>query len=463
MLKLVLNSLPESIIPLAHDAYEVDTFLDPGLLAPALFLSTRAEQLLYRTCRELREYRAEAALHILEEALMDNPGFSDAHLLLGVISATEGRLEAASERLNRGLSAESHSGELIRRFLPSMRLILRVSRFHFFQLYPDYYGGSFLLAAVYGHLRKTREAVRVISRLRDLFGVRDEERILLAEIYLASDDYASALAALDRKEEKHRDELDTALTILKGYCELMQGQCHQAAITLKSEVVYARERNPHLTSIARFLYTHALEEDGLPVLALKESAKLNLKYVLNSELREYVQLREQHLREAAESLDTEAFFSASEFRWFTDKGRSPSDYMEVLSDEYSPEDGRDQSWERPGVATLYERLYRLGQHFKGLKGAGEVPTEAPKEVATEKEPSTGGEAVESALRGFDLEKTYQWCWSAGEEEFLRFDFRGTRERSRARTSGERRLIVFGQWGLVALFVLLLAFALRSCL
>jgi len=463
MLKLVLNNLPETVIPPVYDAYEVDTFLDTGLTAPALLLSPRAERLLHRACNELRDYRAEAAIHILEEALLEDAGFFDAQLLLGILHAGAGRLDEAAQRLSRGLSVEERSGELLRRFLPSMRLILRISRFHFFQLYPDYYGGSLLLAAIYGHLGKVREASRVLSHLRDLFGTRDEERVLLAEVYLSNEDYANARAALERKEERHRDELDTTITILKGYCEFMQGQFHEAAITLKSEVVYGREKNPYLVTIARFLYTHALEEDGLPVLALKESAKLNLDYFLNPQLREYIARREEHLKNDVESLDPKAFFAASEFRWFSDKGGSESEYMEVLSDEYSEEDGRDQSWERPGIASIYERLYRLGQHFKSVEGAGTLEKKADFEGGGGEEDGAQTNGARPTLSGFDIQKTYKWCASReGEEGFLRFDFRGTRKRSTVRTGGERRLSLACNWGLIAIFVISLILALRSC-
>jgi len=464
MLKLVLNNLPESVIAPPYDAYEVDTFLDSGLPAPALFLCTRAEKLLFRACNEVREYRVEPAIHILEEALLEQPGFHDAELLLGILHASASRLEEAEEHLNQGLSVEAHSGELIRRFLPTMRMILRISRFHFFPLYPDYYGGSLLLAAIHGRLGEVREAVRVLHHLRDLFGTRDEERVLLAEIYLDRQDYENALSALEREQESHRDDLDTTLAILKGYCELMQGKFHQAAKTLKSEVVYSRQKNPYLTTVARFLYSEALEEDGLPVLALKESAKLNLKYLLNPQVAEYVKRREENLRHVVENLHGEAFFDASEFRWFKQKGRADSEYMEVLSDEYSPEDGRDTSWERPGIATVYERLYRLGQQFKDIEQGAEHSADAIEGAITADERHGGNGTREPDIGESAPERTYEWSVSTeGNDEFLRFDFRGTRKTSGGRTTGERRLAALSHWGLIALLILILAFILRACL
>jgi|GEM_PF-1883866 len=461
MLKLVLNSLPESLVPPAHDAYEVDTFLDPGLAIPALLLSTRAEQLLQRACRELKEYRAEAALRFLKEAFLEEPDFHDAHLLAGVLHAAEKRLEPAAESLQRGLSVEARSGDLIRRFLPTMRLVLRISRLHFFQLYPDYYGGSLLLAAVYGRLGKLREETGVLSHLRDLFGARDEQRVLVADLYLARGDYEAAISALEREEDRHRDELDSVITTLKGYCAFMLARFHQAAATLKSEAVHSREKNPYLAAIARFLYTLALEEDGLPVLALKESAKLSLEHVLNPRLRDFVLLREERLKSVVENLSKEAFFDASEFRWFTAKGRASSDYMEVLTEEYSEEDGRDRSWQRPGFATIYERLYRLGQQFRGLEKGNHAGTSS----TVPAEPALASKAVVDGgiLDEFDLDRAHEWCDSReGDEEFLRFDFRGTREPSHFRTSGERRLALIGNWGLVALFVVLLILVMRAC-
>ncbi len=466
-----LNSLPYTVIPCTYPALIADAIIDSGVSRLALLISRNGEKALFESAEALQGYDREKARGLLTSALKAEGAQGDAHFLLGVLDVEEGAYHTAVEHLTKAREDAERCGGLIRRFLPSLRLMARVSRFHFFQVYPDYYGASLLLLVALGRLGRIEEMRNVYDELVKLFKPRDELRVVMAETYIASGDYETALEVLKREEIKSNDQLDSTVNILNGICLLELGKHHESAIMLKMEAVSADVKNPYLCAIAGFLYSIALERDGLVVLALQESTQIDLSKVLNPGIREFIKWREERLRERISGMTLEQVYHAGRLKWVKDEELGEDERLRIEDrlKKLMPEYWRTVKSGAVDVQVETEKGMRsVDKLFRDFKRRddtlGESVVEYGKALGGVSDSEATGEPEPSSVEPpFDLERVYPWSISQeGEREVLRFDFRGTRDRAKVYLSGEvfiRKVMEYGS--IVALGVLVII-AFRAC-
>ncbi len=443
------NNLPLSVISPKYSAYDADTVETPTVPRLAMLLFSPAEKRLKAAIDRLVEYDEHGAQRILEDILAASPKDVEACLLAGMLALRAGQYATAAEFLETAQCVEANPGVLIRRLVPTLRIMLRIGRFQFFPVYPDYYGVAMMLALALWRGGKGSDALQVLKELRVLVSWRDEMRLLAGEIYLAGGDTEAALEILSLVERSSRDELDVSLNILRALAEVVGARFHRAAITLRGDAVYSQERNPFLTTVAKFIYSHALEEDGLPVLALRESTAIRLKHVLNPELRKYVLWRELQLKGIMDRLSGDALLDAAEFKWLT----AGEKVVEQPLLEVVPQDAGPQrlALSRGAPKTLHERLTLLEEMFR----------EARKEAALEEEKPAPAPEPEI---DFTPSGRYDWSLSLpSSRETCFYDFRGTRKAPEALTASEERLKLLEERALyAAVAAIVLLFLFKGC-
>ena len=335
--------------------------------------------------------------------------------------------------------------------MPTFRIILRISRLQLFPVYPDYYGISMMLTVALWKSGESTEALRVLRELLNLVSWRDEMRVIAGEIHLASGDFVAARDVLSAEDRPSRDDLDVAAHIMRALAELECGAHHRAAITLKNDAVYIKDRNPYLTTLAKFVYSHALELDGLPVLALRESCGLRLKRVLSPDVRSYVLWREEKLKRVIQSLSGDRLQEASEFKWLM-AGEKVTE--QTVIDVLPPERiGLRKVYSAP-PKTDYERMRRLDEVFRAERESAQA---ADGEEVEDKEQEA------EPVPEFDTSRICDWSISrAGDGEICLYDFRGMREPPEALTTGEKRLKQIEEAAAVGGGILLLLLLLKAC-
>lgn len=445
------NSLPLSAIQPAYAAYEADTLVEPQVTRLAQLLFAAEEKRIRAALGRLAGYDDAGAQDELAAALALSPGYADASALRGMLALREMRFSEAADYFCTARRVEAKTGILIRRLSPTFRVLLRVSRFQFFPVYPDFYGVSMMLAVALWKVGKNEEALRVLRELANLVGWRDEMRVLAGEIYLAAGSFEAAQEVLSAGDHPSRDDLDLARHILRALAELALGAHHDAAITLKGDSAYVRERNPYLTTLVKFLYSHALEEDGLPVLALMESCSLRLKCVLNPELRNYILWREARLKKLLHSMTGEQLLKASEFRWMVAGEKiTEQSVQEVMPPQ--PKVPRLMGASPP--RTDHERMRRLDELFHKAR------EDAAKADADEAE---AREQKAAPVPEFDPSRKYDWSISqSGDREICYYDYRGMRDPPEALTAGEKRLKQIEEIAIIGGGIVLLLFFIRAC-
>lgn len=443
------NCLPFSVIVPKYSAYEVDTLPVAAIPGLALPLLSAQEKKLKRAAQLVSEYDFESAGVLAANLLRESPGYSEAHVVMVLAAAKDDALENAVMHLKAARSHESTSGEILRKFLPSLRILTRISRFHFFPVYPDYYGVSLMLAAAHWRLGRIDESLRVLRELASVAGGwRDEMRVLAAEAFIGEERWEEAEKIATKDEACSRDDLDATMNLLRALTLYKQGKYHEAARSLRQDLCYAHWKSKYITTIAQFVYIHALERDGLPVLALRQSVAMDLKLVLNPDVRTYVRWHELRLRTVVERLKGEELFAAAEFKWISG-GKAPA---ESRLAEVVPTEGA--ATQEPALQRLSEmsgpsRLRLLHEMFRRAKEDG---------VDMELKPE-GDSPVE-----FDLTRTYDWSVSqAGERETFVVDFRSQREAPKVQTVGEQRLRAIDNAVAIGGGVLILLLLMKACL
>jgi len=445
------NSLPLSVIQPAYAAYDVDTLVEPRVPRLAQMLLTAEEKRLKAALRRLAEYDDEGAQAEAAGALALAPDHPEASALAGVLLLRAGRFSEAAKRFSAARKVEANTGVLMRRLMPTFRILLRVSRLHVFPVYPDYYGVSIMLAIALWKRGESGEALRVLRELLNLVSWRDEMRVIAGEIHIAAGDFMAARDVLSAEDRPSRDDLDVTIHVLRAFAELECGAHHGAAITLKNDAVYVKGRNPYLTTLAKFVYSHALELDGLPVLALRESCGLRLKRVLNPDVRRYILWREAKLKNVIQGLSGDRLQEAAEFKWLT-SGQKVTE--QAVVDVLPPERiGLRKVYSAP-PKTDYERMRRLDEVFRAERESAQAADgEKAEDVEKEFEP----------VPDFDASRVCDWSVSrTGDSEICYYDFRGMREPPETLSTGEERLKKIEEVAAVGGGILLLLFLLKAC-
>ena len=444
-----LNCLPYSVITPTYKAFEVDTLPVAAIPALAMPLLSPEEKVLRRATQLISDYDFESAAVLATKLLRQSPNFNEAHVVMALAAAKANALEGAAQHFAAARSYESTSGEIIRKFLPSLRILTRISRFHFFPVYPDYFGVSLMLAAAYWRMGQAEQSLQVLRELAAAVGGwRDEMRVLAAEAYLTREEWDKAEKMTTKEEAQSRDDLDMTMNLLRALAQFKQGKYHQAAISLRQDLSYVHWKNKYVTTIVQFVYTHALEKDGLSVLALRQSVSMNLKLALNPEVRKYVRWHELRLRTVVDQLKGDELFAAAEFKWLS--GGKPSPESKLA--EVVPTDG--EAHQVPAAQRISElsgpsRLKLLNEMFRRSKENG-VDMELKPEAETPIE--------------FDLSQTYDWSISqAGERETFIFDFRGMRGAPKVQTVGEERLRAVDNALAIGGGLVILLLLMRACL
>jgi tetratricopeptide (TPR) repeat protein len=417
------NNLPLSVITPKYKAFDADALLQPHLSRVSLTLLPPEDKMLRRALGAMERYDTMEAERILASSLGLSPGHPNTCVLSGFLALASCNYEQAADLLQMARGLVTETGILIRKLCPTLRFLIRISRFQFFPAYPDYYGTTLALAVAQGKLGKYDGAVETLREMTSFFGWRDEMRIIAAEIALAQGNVEAAGQHLDAESRHSRDDLDVTLHILQALAAFEVGEYHEAAILLRSDIVYVREQNPYLTTVAKFIYSHALEEDGLPVLALRESVQMDLKTVLNPELRKYMRWREEKLKIVLERIKGDDLLKAGDFNWFVKGSRlTPEALEEVLPLDLEqlsrPSDSED--------ATIAGRMRRLDAIFRGAIARAEVKEDPVNEVPPPAD--------------FNPNVLHDWSVShAGDEEMCYYDFRGMREVPEKKLLSEHQL------------------------
>jgi len=445
------NNLPLSVIQPSYKAYEVDTLVEPRVPRMAQLLFKAEEKKLRAALGRLAEYDDAGASTELRGALAIAPNCPEAFALVGMLELREGHFSEAVKQLPAARKVEAQTGVLVRRLMPTFRILLRISRFQFFPVSPDYYGVSMMLAVALWKAGESGEALRVLRELQNLVGWRDEMRVLAGEIHCAAGDFAAARDVLSVADRPSRDDLDVTAHILRALAEMGCGDYHRAAIALRNDAVYIKERNPYLTTLAKFIYSHALERDGLPVLALRESCGLRLRRVLNPDVRNYIRWREAKLKREIQNLSGDRLQEASEFKWVMSGEKvAEQSVVDVLPPEQR---GLRRVYSAP-PKTDHERMRRLDEMFRETR---EYARAADGEDAEDEEQDA------EPVQGFDTSRVIDWSISrAGENENCFYDFRGMRKPPDALTNGEKRLKKIEEAAAVGGGILLLLLFLKAC-
>lgn len=445
------NNLPLSVIQPSYTAYEVDTLVESRVPRLAQLLFKAEERKLRTVLGRFAEYDDAGAQAELNSAVALTPGYPEAFALAGMLSLREGRFSEAAKHLSAARKVEAGTGVLVRRLMPTFRISLRISRLQLFPVYPDYYGVSMMLAVALWKAGESGEALRVLRELLNLVGWRDEMRVLAGEIHIAGGDFAAARDVLSAEDRPSRDDLDVTTHILRALAELVCGDHHRAAITLKNDAVYIKDRNPYLTTLAKFVYSHALERDGLPVLALRESCGLRLKRVLNPDVRNYILWREAKLKNVIQNLSGDRLLEAAEFKWvMTGEKAAEQSVAEVMPPEQI---GLRKVYSAP-PKTDHERMRRLDEMFRATREYAQA--------------ADGGEVEDveqeaETVPDFDTSRVCDWSIStSGDSEICFYDFRGMREPPEALTTGEKRLKQIEEAAAVGGGILLLLIFLKAC-
>jgi tetratricopeptide (TPR) repeat protein len=445
------NNLPLSVIQPSYTAYEVDTLVEPQVPRLAQLLFKAEERKLRAALGRFAEYDDAGAQAELASALALTPGYPEAFALAGMLALREGRFSEAAKHLSAARKVEAKTGILVRRLMPTFRILLRISRLQLFPVYPDYYGVSIMLAVALWKAGESEEAQRVLRELLNLVGWRDEMRVLAGEIHIAGGDFAAARDVLSAEDRPSRDDLDVTTHILRALAELACGDHHRAAITLKNDAVYIKDRNPYLTTLAKFVYSHAMERDGLPVLALRESYGLRLKRVLNPDVRNYILWREAKLKKVIQSLSGDRLLEASEFNWVM-SGEKVTEQSVI--DVLPPELKVSRRVYASPPRTDHERMRRLDEMFRATREYAQAADgEEVEDEEQEAEP----------VPDFDTSRVCDWSISrAGDSEVCFYDFRGMREPPEALTTGEKRLKRIEEAAAVGGGILLLLLFMKAC-
>jgi tetratricopeptide (TPR) repeat protein len=408
---VAFNNLPLSVITPTYKAYEADALLQPHINKATLLLLPAADKALRSALGAMERYDTIEAERILTSILSANTGYPNACVLKGFLAVASCNYDQAVDLLRMARSLATDTGLLIRKLCPTLRFLLRISRFQFFPVYPDYYGATLALAVTLGKLGQYDNAVQILREMTSFFGWRDEMRIIAGEIALAQGNAEAAAKHLDAESRHSRDDLDVTMHILQAIAAMEQGRSHDAAILLRSDVAYVREHNEYLTTAAKFIYSHALEEDGLPVLAVRESVKIDIQKMLNPELRKYLQWREAKLKIVLERLKGEDLLKAGDFNWFVKGSRLTPEALEEVLPLDLEQISRPAGSEAP---TTVERMRRLDAVFRGAIARAETKDDPAKDVPPPPD--------------YDVEAVHGWSLShAGDEEMCYYDFRGMRD------------------------------------
>lgn len=410
MKSIAFNNLPLSVITPTYKAYDGDVVLRTKIAWPVLMMLKPPDKLLRKALEAATQYDGAEAQRLVGAALAQSPVHPEASALAGFFALSRCEFATAVETLRHARVLHAAAGMLTRKLCPALRFLIRISRFQFFPVYPDYYGVSLALAVALGKTGKDNEAVQVLREITSFFGWREEMRIIAGEIALASGDYDAASEHLTTEHFGYRDDLDLTFHILKALADMAIGKHHEAAMILRSDAVYTRDRNRYLTTIAKVIYSHALEEDGLPLLALRESAAIDMQSALSPDVRTYIKWRESKLKVIVDKLKGEELIKAADFSWHVKGSRITEESLE----EVMPVDL--QSISRPQDAeasTAHERMRRLDAVFRDFQTRVE-PEDPAKDVPLPPD--------------FDPQAVYDWSVShAGDEEMCYYDFRGMRE------------------------------------
>lgn len=404
------NNLPLSVITPTFKAYDGDVVLRTKIAWPVLMMLKPPDKLLRKALAAMEQYDGMEARRLVGAVLAQSPAHPDASALAGFFALGRCEYPAAVEMLRQARVLHAAAGMLTRKLCPTLRFLIRISRFQFFPVYPDYYGVSLALAIALGKTGKGDEAVQVLREITSFFGWREEMRIIAGEIALASGDFEAASEHLTTEHIGYRDDLDLTFHILKALADMEIGKHHSAAMILRSDAVYTRDRNRYLTTIAKIIYSHALEEDGLPLLALRESAAIDKQTALSPDVRTYIKWREAKLKVIVDKLKGEALIKAADFSWHVKGSRITEESLEEVIPIDLQRISRPQDAE---ASTAHERMRRLDAVFREFQTRVE-PEDPAKDVPPPPD--------------FNPLAVYDWSVSrAGDDEMCYYDFRGMRE------------------------------------
>ncbi len=446
MKSIAFNNLPLSVITPTYKAYDGDVLLRTKIPWAVLVTLPAPDKMLRKALTAMEQYDGMEAQRLIGAIRALSPVHPDACALGGFFALGNCNYDEAAEMLGLARSQQASTGMLTRKLSPSLRFLLRISRFQFFPVYPDYFGVSLALAVALGKLGKEVEAVQALRDMTSFYGWRDEMRIVAGEIALANEDLDAASSHLSADNIGYRDDLDLTFHILKAIADIGIGKHHEAAKVLRSDAVYSRERNRYLTTIAKFLYSHALEEDGLPLLALRESASIDLQCALSLDVRTYIKWREAKLKVVVDKLKGEDLVKAADFNWFVKGSRITE---ESLADVLPLDLEKISRPPEAEVTTVHERIRRLDEIFRNFQARAEAEDDIAKSVPPPPD--------------FNPKAVYDWSLShAGDGEMCYYDFRGMRDAPEGLLERERRYKHTEETALAIGMVVLVLWLMQRC-
>lgn len=126
---------------------------------------SRSERAFVQACAELVSGDLQSALTRLREAAARDAQFTDAYFLMGCLEMETGDPAQAVRTLQKALLCQQGLGQKLRRYLPSLRMTLPLTRATFFSLGPDLLGLNLLLALAQRASGRPDDALATVGQL----------------------------------------------------------------------------------------------------------------------------------------------------------------------------------------------------------------------------------------------------------------------------------------------------------
>jgi tetratricopeptide (TPR) repeat protein len=157
---------------------------------------SRAERAFVQACSELVLGKLPSSLERLQEAVTRDAQFTDAYLLMGCLEIESRNPLQAVRTFQKALLCQQGLGQRIRRYLPSFRMTLPLTRSSIFSLGADLLGLNILLALAQ---RLSGRPDDGLATLNQLLGVMPAEPMALffkALFHLEAEEFRQAVDAL---------------------------------------------------------------------------------------------------------------------------------------------------------------------------------------------------------------------------------------------------------------------------
>jgi len=231
------------------------------------------ERVLQQSLTRLADQdEVSAAALIIQEAAA-GALLPDVFFLAGVFQIAEGNFDEAVRMLGRCQGASPEPGLAIRRIVPTLRFLIRVTPCVLLPLYPNAYGAELLHTIALWRTGALAESLEVLRDMISKWGLHDELRLVGGIIHLEQGNYDRAVKALSVGEQTERDALELSRAMYLAWAHYKREEFRSGARSLISALRLVTDVNPHLLARARQLLAELYERNGMLLHALRESGR----------------------------------------------------------------------------------------------------------------------------------------------------------------------------------------------